>query len=86
MGAALIGIEKSMVPAAPIDGNCYEADLPQLPDQWSAAIAAFESGALMPEIFSQQLRDLFVQLKRQELARFLDEVSPFEVSSYAEHI
>ncbi len=86
LGAALIGIEKSMVPAAPIDGNCYEADLPQLPDQWSAAIAAFESGALMPEIFSQQLRDLFVQLKRQELARFLDEVSPFEVSSYAEHI
>ena len=33
MGAALIGIEESMIPAVPVVGNCYEADVPQLPDQ-----------------------------------------------------
>ena len=35
MGAALIGIEESMIPAVPVVGNCYEADVPQLPDQWA---------------------------------------------------
>ncbi len=83
LGAALKGIEESMVPGAPVDGNCYEAELPQLPDQWATAIASFESGSMMADIFTQQLRELFVQLKRQELSRFIDEVSPFELSSYA---
>ena len=35
LGAALIGIEESMIPAVPVVGNCYEADVPQLPDQWA---------------------------------------------------
>ena len=35
LGAALIGIEESMIPAVPVVGNCYEADVPHLPDQWA---------------------------------------------------
>ena len=84
LGAALAGIEKSMTPPAPVDGNGYEADAPQLPDQWATSIAAFESGSMIPELFSQQLREVFVQLKRQELSGFLEQVSPFELSTYAD--
>jgi len=56
--------------------------VPQLPDQWATAISAFESGPMTSEIFDPQLRDMFVMLKRQELARFLEEVSSFELSGY----
>ena len=84
LGAALAGIEKSMTPPAPVDGNGYETDAAQLPGEWATSIAAFESGSMIPELFSQQLRDVFIQLKRQELSGFLEQVSPFELSTYAD--
>ena len=84
LGAALIGIEEALTPEAPVDGNGYEADVPQLPDQWSTAIGAFESGPMISRIFIEELRTVLVQLKQQELSRFLEQVSPFETSSYAQ--
>jgi len=84
LGAALIGIEQSLTPAAPVNGNGYEANVQQLPDQWSTAIAAFESGSMISDIFTQSLCSVFAQLKQQELSRFLEQVSPFETSSYAD--
>ena len=84
LGAALFGIENKLSPATPINGNAYEADVPQLPDHWSAAITAFESGSIVADIFAEQLREVFVQLKRQEQSRFLEQISPFEHSSYSE--
>ena len=84
LGAALIGIEEALTPEAPVDGNGYEADVPQLPDQWSTAIGAFESGPMISRIFTEELRTVLVQLKQQELSRFLEQVSPFETSSYAQ--
>ena len=84
LGAALIGIENKLSPATPLNGNAYEADVPQLPDHWSAAISAFESGSMIADIFAEQLREVFVQLKRQEHSRFLEQISPFEHSSYSE--
>ena len=73
-----------MKPPAPVDGNGYETDATQLPGEWATSIAAFESGSMIPELFSQQLRDVFIQLKRQELSGFLEQVSPFELSTYAD--
>ena len=84
LGAALFGIENKLSPATPINGNAYEADVPQLPDHWSAAITAFESGSIVADIFAEQLCEVFVQLKRQEQSRFLEQISPFEHSSYSE--
>ena len=84
LGAALIGIENKLTPATPLNGNAYEADVPQLPNHWNAAISAFESGSMIADIFAEQLREVFVQLKRQEHSRFLEQISPFEHSSYSE--
>jgi len=86
LGAALIGIEKKLAPASPVNGNAYEAAVPQLPDHWSAAISAFETGPVIADIFNAQLCEVYTQIKRQEQSRFLEQVSPFEYGSYAERV
>jgi len=86
LGAALIGIEKQLTPAPPITGNAYEADVPQLPDNWTAAITNFRTGSMIAEIFNPQLHEVFALLKLQEQSRFQEQISPFELFSYAEHV
>lgn len=86
LGAALIGMDRKMLPPEPIDGNSYSPDLPQLASDWATAIQAFEDGNLIADILDPQLHDIFARMKRQEMARFAQEVSPFELATYAEHV
>ena len=67
LAAALMGIEDKMTPPAPISGNAYDHDLPQLATDWEAAIDRFEASPLMPRILPQALIDNLVMTKRQEL-------------------
>ena len=67
LGSALVGIEDAMQPPAPITGNAYEQELPQVPDTWEAAINAFEQSPLARRIFDPQLVDNLVRTKRQEM-------------------
>ncbi|MDZ7709778.1 MAG: glutamine synthetase family protein [Roseovarius sp.] len=69
LGAAITGIDDAMVPPAPITGNAYEADLPQLAADWGAAIDAFETDPLIARIFPPGLIANLVMTKRQEHAR-----------------
>jgi glutamine synthetase len=78
LGAALIGIADQLTPPAPITGNAYELDLPQMPVTWQDAIDAFERSPEMARIFAPQLIENLVQTKRQEL-RYMAEMSPEEV-------
>ena len=82
LGSALEGIEKEQMPIDPVSGNAYEADLKQLPTNWSAAITAFEEGSILPKVFSETFNDLFVACKKQELSEFSRHVSDFEHQSY----
>lgn len=84
LGAALIGIEDGLTPPPPVSGNSYQAEVPQLPMTWLSAIEAFEAGALTDRIFPAPLKKVFIQIKRQELSRFLDVVSDFEQQTYAD--
>ncbi len=77
LGAALIGIEDKMTPPAPITGNAYDQDVPQIPSTWDDAIDAFENSATIARIFQPMLIQNFVATKRQEL-RYLSELSPQE--------
>ena len=77
LGAALNGIEDAQLPSAPITGNAYEADLPQIPTQWSDAIDAFEAGDLIKRIFAPELIRNLVLTKRQEL-HYMAELSASE--------
>lgn len=72
LGAAMNGIEDAIDPPAPITGNAYEADLPQVPDTWAAAIDAFEQDAQIARIFDAEIIRNLVLTKRQELRDMAD--------------
>ena len=77
LGAAINGIEDGEEPPAPITGNAYAADLPQIPGDWKSAIDAFEASPEIARIFSADLIRNFVLTKRQEL-HYMQELTPSE--------
>ncbi len=77
LGGALLGIEKEIEPPAPLEGNAYDQDLPQLASDWPGAIDRFEKSEAMKEIFDADLIDLYVRTKRQEL-RYVAEMKAEE--------
>ena len=77
LGAMANGIEDRATPPAPITGNAYEQDLPQVPSTWDTAIAAFETAPEIARIFPAMLRNNLVMTKRQE-AGLMATLSPDE--------
>ena len=77
LGAALNGIEDGSEPPAPITGNAYEQELPQIPGDWQTAIDSFETDAQIARIFPAELIRNYVLTKRQEL-RDMAELTPEE--------
>ena len=77
LGAAISGIEDAATPPAPIIGNAYTADLPQIPNTWKSAIDTFEASPQMARIFAPDLIRNLVLTKRQEL-HHMQELSPAE--------
>jgi glutamine synthetase len=69
LGSALEGVENRVEPPAPLDGNAYEAELPQLAPDWVSAIDQFESSPVMSRLFHKELKEQFVRTKRQEVRR-----------------
>ncbi|MFC5385011.1 glutamine synthetase family protein [Aquamicrobium segne] len=86
LGAALIGIERHLNPGEPATTDVYERDLPKLPPDWASAIASFESGSMVAEIFPDALRGSLVACKRQELETFALRVNNFEFETYLETV
>ena len=78
LGSALIGIEDKLTAPAPVTGNAYGMDLPQLPVTWDAAIDAFAKSPEMARIFQPLLIDNLLRTKRQEL-HYMSELSEQEV-------
>lgn len=77
LGAALNGIEDAVDPPAPIKGNAYAQDLPQVPNTWDGAIAAFEQSEQVARIFDAELIRNLLLTKRQE-AREMADLTPQE--------
>lgn len=67
LGAAITGIDDAMSPPAPITGNAYEQDMPQLAPDWETAINWFETDPLIARIFSAGLIRNLTSTKRQEM-------------------
>ncbi|MER8584116.1 glutamine synthetase family protein [Mesorhizobium sp. M1338] len=86
LGAALTGIERQISPGDPIRSDGQGLPPAKLPPDWASAIAAFESGTHVAEIFPAILRDSFVACKRQELNTFALNVSDFEIETYLESV
>jgi glutamine synthetase len=66
-----------MEPPAPVSGNAYAMDLPQIPDSWEAAIDAFENSDTLSRFLPKELIRNLVQTKRQEL-HYIAELTPEE--------
>lgn len=75
LGAAIEGVEKAMTPPAPITGNAYDLDLPQLAPDWTSAIDLFENDPFIARCLPQILIQNLVMTKRQEAAK-LAEIPP----------
>jgi len=82
LGAALLGLDARVQPAAPTAGDAYSQDLPQLPRQWDGAVDMFERSPIIEQVFDPILRSIFVTAKRQESAVFQQHVSAFEMRAY----
>lgn len=74
LGAMLVGIEDRIDPPAPVTGDAYMQDLPQIPETWSEALEKFSESKTMARIFDPMLIDNMCRTKRQEMAG-LDELS-----------
>jgi glutamine synthetase len=85
LGAALEGIEAGTVPPEPL------AILPpgsgaSLPQDWRAAIDAFEASQRLARVFDPMLRETFLGMKKQELQVFSKQISAFEHETYLETV
>ncbi len=86
LGAAINGIEDAQDPPAPITGNAYAADLPQIPGDWKTAVDVFEKDPEVARIFPADLIRNFVLTKRQEM-HYMKELTPAEqVSIYLDTV
>lgn len=70
LAAARHGMSTRLDPCAAVVGNGYEqaprADLPPLPRDWPAAIAAWEAGEVLPSLLTPHLVRTFATVKRHE--------------------
>ncbi len=74
LGAAMMGIEESLAPPAPMSGNAYDQEFPHLISDWATAVDCFANDATLPRIFHPDLIANMVLTKRQEL-RLMGEIA-----------
>ena len=82
LGGALQGIEGEMQPPDPIPGMAAVEEGETIPDTWARAIEAFPSDG--GGIFAPELAAVFKDMKAQEMLRFSERMSDFEIQTYLE--
>jgi len=86
LGAALAGIEDAVDPPAPITGNAYDLDLPQLAGDWSGAIDAFAADPFIARVLPQDLIRNLCYTKRQEMQKIADVAPEEQWKTYLETV
>lgn len=84
LGAALVGMSNKNEPDKAVDGNKFPETVKHLPDNWKAAINAFEQGQHLKSVFSPLLRNLYTSCKNQEYDVFAEQMTDFEYATYLE--
>ena len=67
LGAALDGIAQKLTPPAPVTGNAYALDAPELPATWQDALDVFQTDPAVVRIFPKALINNMAMTKRQEI-------------------
>ncbi len=86
LGAALEGMERRMTPPDPMVTTDDVSAGATLPMDWKLAMEAFERSNRIAHIFDPILREGFLGMKKQELQRFSQQISPFEHETYLETV
>lgn len=86
LGAAINGMDDALAPPAPITGNAYTQELPQVPSTWETAIDAFETSAETARIFDAELIRNFVMTKRQEALYMADLTAEEQTEIYLDTV
>lgn len=86
LGAALHGIHNQAPPPEPITGNAYAADTPPIECGWKESLAVFEDSPVVRDLFDPLIIRMMLALKRQEIRRFADQITEFELNSYLESV
>ncbi|PSL21773.1 glutamine synthetase family protein [Shimia abyssi] len=86
LGAAMAGIEDERPAAAPITGNAYDLDLPQLAPDWATAVELFATDPLIARILPNPLIRNLTMTKRQELKRLVDIPEQEQWQTYLERV
>lgn len=82
LGGIHHGLAHGLTPPPETEGNAYTQHPPTLPDDWGAALAAFESSAFVAEYLGPLCQRLFSACKRQEREHFQRRVPRFEYETY----
>jgi glutamine synthetase len=84
LAGMLYGIEESLEPPPPLEGNAYtqKLDADPLPIDWGEAIGRFAASGLLRRYFGDRFVEHYATLKRGELEDFASYVSPLEYAWY----
>ncbi|MGE8499361.1 MAG: glutamine synthetase family protein [Pseudomonas sp.] len=78
LAAGLYGIERQLLPSAPVQGEFEVPDELLLPCTMQAAIERLKRSQLAVELFGSEFIDGYIASKTMELNSFLDEITPWE--------
>lgn len=80
------GIEKKLQAPAPVEGDAYQVESEQLVNTWGGALKRFEQSPIWQTYLDPRFVELFLLLKRQELAEIGARVTDVEYQSYLNRV
>ena len=86
LAAGLDGIQKGTDPGAVASGDLDAQDVPRLPDDWGAALDAFDASDWVKEAFGEEFCRNYSVIKRYEYAAFRRTVPETERKTYIEFL
>ncbi|MFL1903234.1 glutamine synthetase family protein [Streptomyces tauricus] len=85
--ALLLGVRDAVEPAAPLKGYGYDtASAPLLPASLPAALDALEADTDLTQLLGKEFVSAYVTYKRDEVGRFHQHVTDWELDEYADHL
>lgn len=84
IAAGLDGISRQLEPPAPVEADPYAAEATKLPTSLWDAVSALEQDTFFAEVFGEGFVKFITTMKRNEVNRFLGEVTDWEMREYFE--
>ncbi len=84
IAAGLDGIRRNLEPPPVVEANPYAAEAPMLPRSLWEAVDSLEKDPFFAESFGESFVSFIIGAKRNEISRFLSEVTDWEMREYFE--